>query len=97
MSATVTLAGIEISGVNPTGRKNEYRYDGTVRFKVEGAGISFGYAHSFRDQDTIPGAVTVGADLLKRELERLAADTLKVLTRRRAIVEDEDAEGLDDL
>ncbi len=76
---SVSIAKIELTRVVTVGRKEQAQYDGTVTLRAKSASLEFDYEYNFANMDSVPEAISRAAELLKRELQMLAAVSQNVM------------------
>ena len=92
---SVSIAKVELTRVVAVGKKGQAQYDGTVTLRAKSASLEFDYEYHFANMDSVPDAISRAAELLKRELQMLAAVSQNVLRPEPALLED-GAEALGD-
>jgi hypothetical protein len=79
MSENVSIAKVELIRVVTAGKKGQVQYDGTVTLRAKSASLEFDYEYNFANMDSVPDAISRAAELLKRELQMLAAVAQNVM------------------
>jgi hypothetical protein len=79
MAAIVVLNEVSVTRVNTQGHMGKTVYNGTVTLEAKSDGLEFRYAFQFNSYDSVAGAVSQAAAMLKSELDALSAATHDVL------------------